>query len=313
MSRRALVAAWCAAVIVAGLALLALALILGGGAPPPAPPGLIASGRLPAWIGDLVAFVVVIVGVATVGFGLLGSGLLDRPWPAMRTIAAGVAGWWASLTIFQFGLLSWELRGQADVLDTTRGRALLLQLGAAAIAALCWWLGRNRPLALFAMVASLGGLLPTALAGHPRSSDHPTVAALSVSAHVVGAALWVGGLAAIGWLGAIGDARWGAALPRYSRLALVSVVVLTLSGVLTSALRLDDLAQLVTSNYGAIILFKVVLLAGLVVAGWIQRRYVFSSTPNLRRDFVAVAALELTTMSMTFALAVALARTPPPV
>jgi putative copper resistance protein D len=313
MSRRALVAAWCAAVIVSGLALLALALLLGGGAPPPAPPGLADAGRAPAWIGDLVAFVVVLTGVVTVGFGLLGSGLLDRPWPAMRIVAAGTAGWWASLTIFQFGLLSWELRGQVDLLDTTRARALLLQLLFVVIAAVCWWVGRTRPLALVAMAASLAGLLPTVLAGHPSSSDHPTVAALSVSAHVIGAALWVGGLAAIGWLAAIGDARWGAALPRYSRLALVSVVVLTLSGVLTSALRLHSLTELLSSKYGAIITFKVVLLIGLVFAGWMQRRYVFGGTPILRRHFLAVAALELTTMTMAFALAVALSRTPPPI
>jgi len=313
MSRRALVAAWCAAVVVAGVALVALALVLGGGAPPPAPPGLADAGRVPAWIGDLVAFVVVLVGVATVGFGLLGSGLLDRPWPAMRTVAAGTAGWWASLTIFQFGLLSWELRGQVAVLHTTRGRALVMQLLLVIVAAVCWWLGRTRSVALIAMVASLAALLPTVLAGHPRSSDHPTVAALSVSAHVVGAALWVGGLAAIGWLAAIGDARWGAALPRYSRLALVCVVVLTLSGVLTSALRLHTVAELFSSKYGAIITFKVVLLVGLVFAGWMQRRYVFVGTPILRRHFLAVAALELTTMAMAFALAVALARTPPPI
>jgi putative copper resistance protein D len=312
MSRRALVAAWCAAVIVAGVALVALALVLGGGAPPPTPPGLSDMGRVPAWIGSIAAFVVVLVGVATVGFGLLGSGLLDRPWPAMRTVAAGAAGWWASLTVFQFGLLSWELRG-VDVLDTTRARALLLQLLLAGAAAVCWWLGRTRLVALIAMVCSLAALLPTVVVGHPRSSDHPAIAALSVSAHVVGAALWVGGLAAIGWLAAIGDARWGAALPRYSRLALVCVVVLTLSGVLTSALRLNSFDELVTSRYGAIVTFKVVLLTGLVVAGWLQREYVFVGTPMLRRHFLLVAALELTTMTMTFALAVALARTPPPV
>jgi putative copper export protein len=313
MSQRALVAAWCAAVIIAGVAMVALALVLGGGAPPPAPPGLSASGRVPAWIGSLTSFVVVLVGVATVGFGLLGSGLLDRPWPAMRTIAAGAAGWWASLTIFQFGLLSWELRGRVDVLDTTRARALLLQLLLAAAAAIGWWLGRTRPVALLAMTCSLAALLPAVLAGHPRSSDHPAVAVLSVSAHVMGAALWVGGLAAIGYLAAIGDARWGAALPRYSRLALVCVVVLTLSGVLTSALRLNSISELLSSRYGAIVSFKVVLLAGLVVAGWLQRRYVFGGTPMLRRHFVVVAALELTTMTMAFALAVALGRTPPPV
>jgi putative copper resistance protein D len=189
----------------------------------------------------------------------------------------------------------------------------LLQLLLAAIAALCWWLGRTRPVALVAMTCSLAALLPAVIAGHPRSSDHPAIAAISVSAHVVGAALWVGGLAAIGYLAALDDPRWGAALPRYSMVAFACVVVLTGSGVLTSALRLDSVSQLLDTRYGAIVSFKVVLLAALVAAGWLQRRYVFVGTPMMRRHFVVVAALELTTMTMAFALAVALGRTPPPV
>jgi hypothetical protein len=59
--------------------------------------------------------------------------------------------------------------------------------------------------------------------------------------------------------------------------------------------------------------FKVVLLAGLAAAGWLQRRYVFAGTPMLRWHFLVVAALELTTMTMALALAAALERTPPPV
>jgi putative copper export protein len=312
-SRRAVVATWCAAVIVAGVSVVALALMLGGGAPPPAPPGLSDSARVPAWAGAITSFVVVLVGIATVGFGLLGSGLLHRPWPAMRVAAAGAAGWWASLTIFQFGLLSWELRGSVDVLDTARARALLMQLVLALLAALGWWLGRTRPMTLVAMTCSLAALLPTVLAGHPRASDRPLLAAFAVSAHVVGSALWVGGLAAIAWLAMMGDRRWGDALPRYSRLALASVVVLALAGVLSAMLRLDSVTQLWNTRYGAIVTFKVVLLAGLVVAGWLQRQYVFVGTQMLRRHFLVVAAMELTTMTMAVALAVALERTPPPV
>ena len=54
------------------------------------------------------------------------------------------------------------------------------------------------------------------------------------------------------------------------------------------------------------------MVNGGFIAGWLQRRYVFGGTPMLRRHFLFVAALELTTMTMAFALAVALARTPPP-
>jgi putative copper resistance protein D len=244
---------------------------------------------------------------------LLGSGAIAPGRSRVRSAAAASALLWAALTVLQIGLLSWELSGRSDVVDSVRFRALVIQLALALACAIGWKLGGRRPVSIAATCLSLLALLPVVLAGHPRSADHPLVAGISVSAHTIGAALWIGGLAAIAWLAAAGDGEWTAALPRYSQLALVCVVVLTLSGVVTAVGRLSAPGRLFTSHYGAIVLLKAVLLMSLVAAGWMQRRYVFTRAPISRGHFLAIAGLELTTMTLALALAVALARTPPPV
>ena len=312
MNRRALVALWCAAAVVAGIGTLALALVLGGGAPPPAPPGLPDDGRLPAWIGSIVSFVALVLGVVSIGFGLLGCGALDRERRDMRSTAAAVATLWTAITLLQIGVVTWELGGGADAFTSPRSLALVAQLVLVVIATGCWTFGDRRPVAVAGTVAAVAALLPVVISGHPRSSDHPWLAGVSVSTHVIGAVVWVGGLAALGWLAVGVERDWAGALPRYSRMAFVSVVVLVAGGVVSAIGRLDALSDLFTSGYGAIVLLKVVLVGGLVAAGWLQRRYVVHRSPVSRRDFVAVASMELATMTIALALAVALARTPPP-
>lgn len=312
MSRRALVATWCVAVGIAGVATLAITLLLGGGAPPPAPPGLSDDGRLPAWLSAIASYISLVLGVATVGVGLLGSGALDHSRPRLRSAAVASAVSWAAFTVLQIGLLSWELRGRSELADSTRFRALLLQLMLALLCAVAWKLGGRRAIEVAAVGVALAALLPVVIAGHPQSADDPVIAGIAVSAHAVSAALWVGGLAAIAWLAANRTGDWTEALPRYSQLALGCVVALVLSGIVTTAGRLDAVSELLTSRYGAVVMLKVVLLASFVTAGWMQRRYVFTHVPISRGHFLAVAGLELTTMALALALAVALARTPPP-
>ena len=302
MSRRALVAAWCAAVIVAGVALVALALVLGGGAPPPAPPGPVRHGPRPSmdrfdhvvrgrarrrrdgWIrppGQRIARSSVaghahgrgrrrrMVGVAhdlpvrPAVVGAAGTGRCARHHPRPCAVAATAAG--------------------------GRGRRLLV---ARAHTTGC---ADRDDVLVGGVVADRSRRAPDVRRIIRRSPSCPC-RRTSWAPH----SGWVASPRSDG-LPRSGTREWGAALPRYSRLALVCVVVLTLSGVLTSALRLNSLAELVTSRYGAIVTFKVVLLTGLVVAGWLQRRYVFVGTPMLRRHFLLVAALELTTMTMAFA------------
>jgi putative copper resistance protein D len=312
MSRRSLVGVWCAAALVAGASTLVLTLLLGGGAPPPAPPGLPDEARLQAWGGAIVTFVSLVVGVVTVGLGLLATGALDRRRPELRSGAASAATLWASITLLHIGLVMSELRGRADVLESSRVQALLVQLALVLACAAAFALAGRLPTTEVAVVLALAALLPVVLAGHASSADRPWLAGVSVSAHVVGAAVWVGGLAGLGWLATMDEDEWSGALPRYSRLALICVVGLTAFGSIATFERLDSPRELLTSRYGAIVLLKVVLLCGLVGAGWLQRRRAFDDQAVGRRPFVMIAGFELFTMTLALALAAALSRTPPP-
>lgn len=312
MNRRLLVL-WCGAVMAAAVCVLAMALLLGGGAPPPAPPGLPDDDRLPAWIGTIVGLVSLIVGIVALGLGLLGSGALDRRRRPALGAAGAVAVLWAALGVLQIGLAGRELGGRVDLFDVTRIRALLVQVVLAVLAAVCFSLASVRAAATIGVVAALVGPLPLVLAGHARSAEHPWAAGVAVSAHVAASSVWIGGLAALAWLAIAGDRGWTDALPRYSRLALVSVVALAAAGIVSAATRLDAVSELLTSRYGAIVTLKLVAFAGLVAAGWMQRaKIVGRATTSLLRQFIALAAVELTVMAMAVALAVALARTPPP-
>src|SRR5829696_2487734 len=96
--------------------------------PPPAPPGLPDATRLPAWLGLLVGLLAQATGIVTVGFALLAAGLLDRPPRQARAAAGGAAVLWIAITVNQIGLAAWELEGRADLLDSSRVQALVVQL-----------------------------------------------------------------------------------------------------------------------------------------------------------------------------------------
>lgn len=312
MTRRQLVGVWCGAVAAGALALYALVLVLGGGAPPPAPPGLPDTGRVAAWLGGFASLAALVLGVVAVGLGLIAGGLLGEARPHLRQQTVLAAAAWVTCTLVQIVLLAWELGDRANLFDTDRGKALLVQLGAALVAAVVWAVGRRRASANVALDLALIALLPVVVTGHARAASQPVLAGIAVSAHVVGAALWVGGLAALGWLAVTGS-DWRNALPRYSRLALVCVVVVIASGLVAGIPELDSPGDLLTSSYGAVMTLKVVFLAGLVVAGRMQRAYVVERRAATGvRAFVAIAGFELTAMALTMALAAALTRTPPP-
>lgn len=308
MSRRSAIAAWCASMSVAAVAALALALVLGGGAPVEPPPGIAGSDRLPQWLTAFARLAGWLVGTVTVGLGVLASSVSPR-WLGR---AARGAVLWIAVTVLQLGLLGWELRGQVELFDTTRGRALVAQLALAALAAIAFAVGRAAWAAIGGAACAAAALLPVVVTGHPRSADHRVLATISASVHVLAAAAWIGGLAVLSWMAATDTGDWRRALPRYSRLALACVVALGAAGIAAAVERVGSPDALFTSRYGAIVTIKTVLLAGLIGAGWLQRREVLGRSPIRRRDFVLVAAVELSTMALAVALAVALARTPPP-
>ena len=305
-----------AGAVLAALAVLVLVLLLGGGAPQAAPAGLPDASPAVRWALAAAPLLTRLVGAATVGFALLAGGSLGvRRLAATGARVTSVCAFaWAALVVV-FGVLT-ALETQAlnpgtPVLDQMAGslgvQAMFAQfLLAVLVGVVAILLPR---LALpFALVA----LVPEMLTGHVRTAESPLVVGVALVAHVAAAALWVGGLLVLGWLALRHRSAWVEALPRYSGIAFDSVLVLAVTGTVTAVSRIDSLAELVGSAYGVVVALKALALVTLGALGWLQRRHVVGRADRRTRDFVLLAGTELTLMMLTFALATALAQTPPP-
>jgi copper transport protein len=106
--------------------------------------------------------------------------------------------------------------------------------------------------------------------GHPAAIDpYWTIPAKSL--HLLAAAVWLGGLFWLVWLSRCDDAACQAEARRVSSLALVSVIVIFLSGLLETVFFLNTPADLVRSDYGRLVLAKMVGLGILIAYGSYNR------------------------------------------
>jgi len=119
----------------------------------------------------------------------------------------------------------------------------------------------------------LGGFallpLPT-LAGHSLDRGRPLLEPVVDFLHVAAASFWLGGLVALG-LVLTGSGDRAPVLRRFSNVALVSVVVLASTGVISALAELRSLEQLWSTGYGQVLMVKTALLAALVAVGWVNR------------------------------------------
>ena len=114
-------------------------------------------------------------------------------------------------------------------------------------------------------------LLPLpSIAGHALDSGRPTFEVAVDIGHIAAAAVWTGGLVQLALALREGRAHQQL-LRRFSALALVSVAVIAMTGVLRAFGELRAVDQLWTTGYGRLLIVKTALLALLVAVGWVNR------------------------------------------
>ncbi|TVT60084.1 copper resistance protein CopD [Amycolatopsis rhizosphaerae] len=160
---------------------------------------------------------------------------------------------------------------------------------------------------------SLAALVPVAVTGHSASGGSHDLATNSLLYHLVAVSLWVGGLFALLAHGWRKGANLTLAAKRFSRLALVCWIVMAVSGVINALVRVSP-GDLLTSDYGLLLLAKTVALLVLGVFGQQQRAHGVRKLVDGQGggQLLRLAAVELLIMFVTIGLATALARTPPP-
>ncbi|HSE82811.1 MAG TPA: CopD family protein [Gaiellaceae bacterium] len=218
---------------------------------------------------------------------------------------------------------SWSLF--TSVLETRYGEVILIQSGLAATLALTALGIRHAASRDRRLLAGLTLVLGACLAVTPSFSGHAsTLGALGLTSdvvHVVSAAIWTGGLALM-LLGLLlaGDNRWLLAMtcvPRFSNMAVLSVVALIAAGITSAYLQVRTWSGLWETEYGLLLMAKIVLLLPLLALGAYNNRYAVPrcksgiASPLERRRFLRVTAVELGIMAAIVAVTAVLINAEP--
>jgi len=242
----------------------------------------------------------------------------------LLNLASAGAAVWAIAASVHFVLSFVSVSGAAFSLEQTFSQGLwvyateielgislaLNLLAAFAISILALSISSLTATALTAAIG-LGSLIPLALIGHAAGTANHSLAVNSLGLHLVGIVTWVGGLIA---LFAIKQDVLKEAKPmvaRYSSLALASFVIVGVSGLGSSYVRIPDAAGLL-SPYGQMLMIKVVLLVILGAFGAVYRTRILSRISE-KGSFFKLALLEIFIMGAAIGMGTALARTAPPV
>ncbi|MGW5050838.1 copper resistance D family protein [Actinokineospora sp. NPDC004072] len=268
--------------------------------------------------------------VATVGLCLLPMLVgFDRPRSAegvmgvARRAAVASSVVWAVAAVVALVLQTAELRASGEVsfaavvdyvATVGAGKALVFVAGLAVLSAVLCGVavrkGDSVPAELRAAVA-LFALLPLPVTGHATGWRWHDVTMISMELHVMAAAAWVGGLGAVVVLLAANRSLLARALPRFSRLASVCVVVVAVSGVVNAAIELAPGFDLFATGYGVIVVLKTGCLIALAALGaHIRFRLLPGIAAHRRTALVTWAGAELAVMGLAFGLAVVLTRVP---
>lgn len=245
--------------------------------------------------------------LAAGGSAVLVIAIRSAPWRVRRRlfgVLAGAAGGLAIVALVNILLqgataggltlgdaFSWSLF--TSVLETDFGEVMLIQSALAATLVLTAIALRHtehhdrRPLTALTLALSAGLTVTPSLAGHAR-----TLGALGLTSdvlHVVSAALWTGGLAFLVLaLVTAGADRWPLAtraVPRFSNLAVGSVVALLVAGTISAYLQLRTWSALWDNTYGLLVLTKITLVVPLLALGAYNNRY---AVPRLKAGMASV-------------------------
>ena len=212
--------------------------------------------------------------------------------------AIGLEGAWISQRS-PADFLDWDLISQ--VLDVHFGKvwfartllwllggvvlAQVLQRGRFAATSLGWRVGL--------LAIGFGLLRTTGMTGHASESAKPGLAQIADFLHVLGICAWFGGLAMLlfGLLSRRKPDELAAVILRYSKLAMSSVLLIIAAGVVLTWQTLGSAGKLFSTDYGRTLLFKIVVLAVIILAAQGSRSWV-----NRRLDFAVVLRGESSTV-----------------
>lgn len=254
-------------------------------------------------------------------------------YPRSLLVAGVAAGTWTVLSIVHLVLTYADVAGQpvssADfgqqlgvfVTELDLGRTLLMITTVAAVVTALSLVVATPTGAAWTGVLVLIALYQQAQLGHAAGASGHSIATSSMVVHLIGAALWIGALAALALLVTRIGTDLSVAVARYSVVAGWCFVAVGVSGLVNGLLRTGGWSDL-TTTYGVLLIAKAALFGVLGLLGLAHRRRVLprlagGSAGSLKRVggllFWRLVLVELVVMGAVSGVAVALGATAPPV
>jgi cytochrome c oxidase assembly factor CtaG len=323
---------WVIPVLILALAGLLVGLVVGGGTREVVSADIAGPGPLVQWGLPIWRLIATAASVVTVG--LLGYAAVLAPQGRHGVLSqvgrADVvrAGWAALLWAFSsFMTALWSL---AWALGQPLGQTLnpsmistfawsvasvrafiLVSLIAVGIAIACIFTTGVTAAASWMVISLIAVALP-ALTGHASSLGSHGVAMTSDVTHALSMTVWVGGLVALLFHAVRNDPGTMRAVPVFRTIATWAVILLAISGLGAAFARMNSFSELWTTEFGILIVLKVVLLAGLLATARTLQTKVMGSGKSDRATLIRVGGLEALLMAAAGGIGVALTQTPYP-
>lgn len=128
------------------------------------------------------------------------------------------------------------------------------------------------------LIAFVGVGLALAVTGHAASAEPRYLTAASVFLHSVSLAFWIGALVPLGFAMTTNAAVAKASLMCFSRWIVPAVAALLVSGIFLGVVQLSSVDALWTTNYGRVLIIKMLFVATLLALALWNRR---SLTPKV--------------------------------
>ncbi|PYE41309.1 copper transport protein [Rhizobium sp. PP-F2F-G20b] len=247
-------------------------------APPVEPQGDL-TVRSGLWAARLVLMLGLVFGVGGTAFLILiaGQPVARLEWPVGGLLLAGLLA--TPLLIGFQGLdalgepLPALLRGDtwsAGLFGTSFGRAAVLGATALVLAYAARQIGLRTGIVLSSLSLLVVGLA-VASAGHAATASPTLLTRPALFLHAVAATLWIGALLPLAILFKQTSSGAVLALKRFSAAIPLIVGVLILSGLALAVVQLRTVAALRTTDYGLVLLAKLVLVAALLLLAALNR------------------------------------------
>lgn len=208
-------------------------------------------------------------------------------------------------------------------LHTNLGRLFSIRLMLLGLLGIVLWLWASRRvvsrwLEYAGIALLLGATFTFSAGGHSAAGSWVPLAIASDVVHLAAVGVWVGGILAalVVAIPLAEEDELTAVMARFSKIALISVVVILVTGTYQALRLVSSLGALAGTTYGFVLSAKVVgfvALVGLGYAsrGWVKARLARSEDVPVRQELRHTIVVEAGVAAVVIALAAVLVSTPP--